>query len=263
MRGVTTLRHVAGAAMWAVRNPPTPGEDGPGEPPAAAPGPPDWAARDRSDGENMRRLVTWVLGPDDSGIDIGAHHGSLLDEILRAAPQGRHMALEPLPHLAAYLRESYPGVTVHELAASDHTGTTTFAHVRGAEGWSGLKFRPLPDGVDVDPDVNEITVQLRPLDELVDDTSPPRLVKIDVEGAEQQVIEGAMRTLREHRPVVIFEHGSGSAEHFDTKPDDIHRLLTQDAGLRIFDLDGNGPYTLAEFQHTFYAAERVNFVAKP
>jgi hypothetical protein len=84
-----------------------------------------------------------------------------------------------------------------------------------------------------------------------------------VEGAEQQVIEGAMRTLADFRPVVIFEHGSGSAEHFDTRPDDIHRLLTEEAGLRIFDLDGNGPYSLADLQQSFHAAERVNFIAKP
>jgi FkbM family methyltransferase len=253
------IRHVAGAAAWAVRNKPAANHD---EAPAPPPEP-DWQARDLSDGQNMRRLVGWMLGPSDVAVDVGAHQGSLVDEMLRVAPQGRHIALEPLPHLAAHLREMYPDLTVHQLAASNRTGTTTFAHVRGAEGWSGLKFRPLPDGLDLDPDVDEITVELRPLDDLVDHADPPRLVKIDVEGAEQQVIEGAMRTLRDHRPVVIFEHGSGSAEHFDTKPDDIHRLLTQDARLRIFDLDGNGPYTLAELQRTFYAAERVNFVAKP
>jgi FkbM family methyltransferase len=268
MRPVARLRHVAGAALWAARTPP-PDHSAPPPAPAEAPAPPpapaepEWLDRDRRDGENMRRLVSWLLGPEDTAVDIGAHHGSLLTEILRAAPEGRHVALEPLPHLAAELRESFPDVTVHEVAASNRVGTTTFAHVRGAEGWSGLKYRPLPTGLELDPDVREITVELKPLDDLLDHGPPPRLIKIDVEGAEQQVIEGAMRTLSDHRPVVIFEHGSGSAEHFDTLPDDIHRLFTQDARLRIFDLDGNGPYALPEFQRTFYRAERVNFVAKP
>jgi hypothetical protein len=72
-----------------------------------------------------------------------------------------------------------------------------------------------------------------------------------------------MGTLIEHRPVVIFEHGLGSAEHFGTTPDIIHRLLMEEASLRIFDLDGNGPYSPEEFERTFFAAERVNFVAKP
>ena len=106
-------------------------------------------------------------------------------------------------------------------------------------------------------------MQRRIVDELVDPANPPRLVKIDVEGAEEQVVRGAMRTLREHRPVVIFEHGSGSAQHFGTGPRDMHRLFAEEAGMRIFDLDGNGPYDVAEFERVFLAAERVNFVAKP
>jgi len=263
-RGLTRVRHVAGAALWAVRNPPA-GDSAPepAEQAAAPPSEPDWLERDRLDGDNMRRLVSWVMGPDDVGLDVGAHHGALIAEMRRVAPNGRHIAVEPLPHLAADLRETFPDLAVHEIAASDRRGSTTFAHVRGAEGWSGLKYRPLPTGLDLDPDVQEITVELQPLDDLIDPSNPPRLIKIDVEGAEQQVIRGLMRTLVEHRPVVIFEHGSGSAEHFDTTPESIHRLFTQEAGLRIFDLDGNGPYTLVEFQRTFFAAERVNFVAKP
>jgi hypothetical protein len=84
-----------------------------------------------------------------------------------------------------------------------------------------------------------------------------------VEGAEQQVFRGALETLRRHGPVVIFEHGSGSAEFFETGPADIHALLTDEAGYRIFDLDGNGPYSPEEFKRTFHATERVNFVARP
>jgi FkbM family methyltransferase len=221
---------------------------------------PPWVTRDRLDGENMRRLVAFILGPDDAAIDIGAHRGSLLAEICRVAPGGRHIAVEPLPNLAAYLREAFPHVTVHEAAAWNHPGETTFSHVRAAEGWSGLKFRPLPGGLD--PDLEEITVRLARLDDLIDSDAPPRLIKIDVEGAERQVLEGALRTVVEFQPTVIFEHGSGSAEHFGTSPGDLHRLLVQDARMRIFDLDGGGPYSRGEFERTFASAERVNFVAK-
>jgi hypothetical protein len=63
--------------------------------------------------------------------------------------------------------------------------------------------------------------------------------------------------------VVIFEHGTGSAEEFGTTPGALFALLRDEAGYRIFDLDGNGPYSLEEFERTFYAAERVNFVAHP
>ena len=62
--------------------------------------------------------------------------------------------------------------------------------------------------------------------------------------------------------IVVFEHGTGSAEAFGTLPGDIYQLLREKAGLRIYDLDGSGPYTGTEFERVFYAAERVNFVAR-
>jgi len=220
---------------------------------------PDWLRQDALDNLNMRRVVSFVLGPDDSAIDIGCNHGGLLGEIVRVAPDGRHIAFEPIPELAAELRQRFPHVTIHEAAASNRSGKTTFAHVRAADGWSGLKFRPLPTGQD--GDVVEIEVVLERLDDVIDPELRPALVKIDVEGAEQQVIEGALETLRRHVPTLLFEHGLGSANVFGTEPDDIYRLLVEEVGYRIFDLDGTGPYTLDEFKHSYHAAERVNYLA--
>jgi Methyltransferase FkbM domain len=100
------------------------------------------------------------------------------------------------------------------------------------------------------------------LDQVLDADYRPDVIKGDVEGAEQQVFEGALETFRRHHPIVIFEHGTGSAETFGTSPADIYQLLNEKAGMRIYDLDGSGPYTQAEFERVFYAAERVNFVAR-
>ncbi len=216
--------------------------------------------RDGDDFANMRRLLSFTLSADDNCIDVGAHRGSVLLEMLRAAPQGHHVAYEPIPDLARLLRQEFRGVEVHEAALSDHPGTAEFSHVRGhAEGWSGLRFRPLPTGEKAE--VEQLTVRLEVLDDVLDPDYRPAVIKIDVEGAELQVLRGALGTLRKHRPVLVFEHGSGSAEYFDTAPADIFALLEGEAGYRIFDLDGNGPYSLATFERAFYSAERVNFVA--
>jgi len=218
--------------------------------------------RDRSDVQNMRRLLAFTLAPDSSCVDIGAHRGDVLAEMLRVAPHGSHLAFEPLPHLCQYLRERFPSVDVHEAALSNHAGEASFAYLHGpAEGWSGLVFRPLPGGQEAE--VEQITVCLEVLDDILPPDFRPAVIKVDVEGAEQQVLEGALRTLQRHRPIVIFEHGTGSAESYGTAPADVYNLLTGDAGLRVFDLDGSGPYTLEQFEQTFYSADRVNFVARP
>lgn len=48
-------------------------------------------------------------------------------------------------------------------------------------------------------------IEVRPLDDLIGAAIPPGLVKIDVEGAEKFVLEGAELILAEHRPVVVME----------------------------------------------------------
>ena len=220
--------------------------------------------RDLTDAASIRRLLAFSLGPQDSGIDIGAHRGSVLSEMVRVAPGGHHIAFEPIPELATLLRTEFPGVEVRQAAAYSQAGTSEFAHVQGvAEGWSGLRFRPIPsDEKHVQVTVEPLTVALEALDDVLAPDFCPAVIKIDVEGAELQVLQGAVRTLSTHRPTVIFEHGSGSAEFFDSSPRDLFDFFEQLA-YRIWDLDGNGPYSLDAFEHCFRSAQRVNWVATP
>lgn len=52
-------------------------------------------------------------------------------------------------------------------------------------------------------DLIEIKVQLRPLDDL--EIKSVDFIEIDVEGHEMEVLEGAAKTIRESRPVVLIE----------------------------------------------------------
>lgn len=218
----------------------------------------DLAAVDQRDSALIRRLLAWTLSADACCVDVGAHIGSVLEEILRVAPEGRHIAYEPLPHLAEGLRRDFPQVEVRCAAVSDQAGEAAFGHVRAAEAWSGLVYRPLPG--DIEQDLQEIPVRLEVLDDAVPDAYAPSLIKIDVEGGEEAVLRGAERLLRQHQPTVIFEHGLGAANAYGTEPGDVFGLLAE-ARLRIFDLDGGGPYSQEEFERAYFASERVNWVA--
>jgi FkbM family methyltransferase len=221
---------------------------------------PAQTTQDRRDHEAMATIFAAVLGPESTAIDVGAHSGDVLADIIRIAPRGRHLGFEPLPDLAAALQRRHPDVAVHNVALSDQAGTAAFTHVLDRPGWSGLKPRPTPDGEAARTE--QIDVRTERLDDVLPSGYVPALVKIDVEGAELQVLNGATQTLAAHHPVLVFEHGLGSADHYGTRPEQVHDLLTG-VGYRVFDLQGAGPYDRAAFMETFHTSAHVNFLARP
>jgi FkbM family methyltransferase len=194
----------------------------------------------------LRLLFAAVLRPDSHVIDVGANHGAVLAELVRLTPEGRSLAFEPVPELSAELSAAFPGVDVRDVALSDAPGQSTFQHVVSADGYSGLRRRSYPGRVDI----REISVRTARLDDELPGDFAPALIKIDVEGGELGVLRGAQRTLATHRPVVIFEHGQGAAEHYGATSGDVWEVL-DGAGLRIFDLAGVGPYTRSHFESAF------------
>jgi FkbM family methyltransferase len=218
----------------------------------------DAIARDRQDMDHLRLLFSFALSEASNCIDVGAHTGDVLREIIRCAPQGKHIAYEPLPHMFDDLIRTFPNVDVRRAALSNRKGEASFTYVKTNPGYSGFRERTYPG----EEQLEQINVRVEPLDSSLADDYIPSLIKIDVEGGEQQVIEGAIRTITKYKPIVVFEHGRGAAEHYGTGPADIFQLLCVWAGLRIFDLDGNGTYSLEDFSHTFDSGNRWNYVAR-
>ena len=220
---------------------------------------PSTTTRDRADNDHLRAILGAILQPDSNCIDIGAHDGVFLREIVRLAPRGHHIAYEPLPEFAAKLAAEFPAVTVRASALSDHAGDAEFVHVLTRPGWSGFRERPYPGN----ESVRRITITTESLDDALEPDYVVHFIKIDVEGAEEQVLRGAMQTIRRHRPVIALEHGLGSADYYGTRPEAIHAILTGECGLAVFDLDGGGPYSAEEFTRMFDEQVRVNFLVRP
>jgi FkbM family methyltransferase len=214
---------------------------------------------DRFERENLRRLLKSVLQEDSNCIDIGAYRGRILAELVSIAPRGRHIAYEPLPHLHKHVSEQFPSVDVRQAAVSNKVGETSFNYVKNTPAESGFRER-FHSG---EPQIEKLTVRTEALDDCLPEDYIPTLIKIDVEGAELQVFEGAIKTISKHKPIIIFEHGKKGATYFGTQPQHIYQLLHEKAGLRIFDMDGNGPYTLHQFEESFAVDERWDYVARP
>jgi FkbM family methyltransferase len=131
-------------------------------------------------------------------IDIGANYGLYTYALARHA--SRVEAFDPVPGCAAFIRGwQNPKVRVHQTALSDREGESIL-HIPLLAG------RPAPALASLAEAVGEhehLVVHLTTLDRFAFDDVD--VIKIDVEGYELSVLQGAVKTLRRCRPALIIE----------------------------------------------------------
>lgn len=139
--------------------------------------------------------------------DVGAHIGYMAHVLSRlVGPTGQVLAFEPDPANYAALQHNLAenrcqNVQSFHLAVSDQNGLAPFAHF---ESYSLVGHLARPD---TPGDATLLEVEMTSLDSWVYARGypAPGFLKIDVEGAEGQVLAGARRLLKEARPVVVAE----------------------------------------------------------
>ncbi|HEX8433225.1 MAG TPA: FkbM family methyltransferase [Longimicrobium sp.] len=141
--------------------------------------------------------------PGHTVLDVGAHVGyyTLLSAVL-AGPGGAVWSFEPNPRNARFLRShaeinGLRAVRVTEAAVAASDGTARFDFGSGS-GTGHLAT------------AGEIEVRTVRLDGFCAENGiAPAVIKIDVEGAETDVLEGARDTLARYRPVIFLStHGA-------------------------------------------------------
>lgn len=126
-------------------------------------------------------------------------------------------------------------ISINHAAVADARGVVQL-HVYDREysGWNSLADRPLADyGIDVKP-VGVENVESTTIDDYCDEHGIDRidLLKVDVEGAEYQVLMGARRMLQQKRVgCCVFEFGQTTFDMGNT-PDEIREYLNS-LGYRI------------------------------
>lgn len=146
------------------------------------------------------------LSQGQTAVDVGAHKGAFTYWMNRlVGPSGHVLAFEPIPQLAAYLRQVKDALRVENLTVvesalsndrdvrdlhlpeSGHLGPATFA--------------------DHTESTDSVRVRTETLDGFCRDHRhrPVHFIKCDVEGHELEVFQGAETILREDRPTLLFE----------------------------------------------------------
>lgn len=205
-------------------------------------------------------------------VDVGAHTGLHSRRLQRYLEPTRLVLFEPLPDLAAGLQREFRrqiNTEVRQIALSNVSGSALFVENTSAPEASGLREVHEKNGAHTSPGrLIEVTVDR--LDDQLDtplDGDPVTagavsFIKIDVEGAELDVLRGAERVIRRDRPIISIDFGQHGLDihsverHAAGNANATSALLTfaEDAELSIVDLLGNvlAPDEFVEVAGTYY-----------
>lgn len=201
-------------------------------------------------------LARWLLrlvniSPGGTFYDVGANYGyySLL-----LAPRVSHVhAFEPVTSTRTVLARNVasngiPNVTIHDVGLSDSRGV---AEIRLFSSSGNNSLFDVTPGERVRRLGSEV-IALETLDSLVHDQGlpAPTLIKVDVEGAELFVIQGARRIIRDHLPTIVAEFHEPHFLKAGYRGDDLVTELT-DAGYLVLGIPdprhGDDLYPQSEF----------------
>jgi len=216
--------------------------------------------------EPERRFVESFLRPGMTVLDIGAHHGFYtLLAARKVGKEGRVISFEPSPRerkkLLWHLRlNRCTNVQVAGVALGSQAGKRDFFMVKGRDtGCNSLR----PPNVSEPTEVLKVSVAT--LDAYLRQHGIERVdfIKMDVEGAEREVLRGAEQQLSQlPRPVMLCEVQDIRTEPFGYRAEDVLAFLWH-KGFCWFKILPNGQLTLLKKGNELAEWEGYNFVAVP
>jgi FkbM family methyltransferase len=157
-------------------------------------------------GEIEWHLLQQLIRTGNTVVEVGANIGTHTVPMAKAVGvSGRVIAVEPQRVIHQYLCanvafNSLPNVETYHAGCGERVGIMAVPlvnyHASQRNNFGGISL--VPEG-------NGEPVSIRPLDDIVG-TRPVQLIKIDVEGMEAEVLRGAKKTIRKHRPFLYVEN---------------------------------------------------------
>lgn len=149
------------------------------------------------------------------GWDVGANCGQSITNMEQVCTA--FTCFEPCKDSFDYARAAYPAAHILQLAVSDENGWIELAVPGDEQRETGQLVTPGVQGMEWEPeswgDVEKVTVAARTGDSLAVEFRVPDFIKVDTEGHETRVMEGAYGILRRRRTSWLIEfHSPENAE---------------------------------------------------
>ena len=153
-------------------------------------------------GEPELWLIRHLVEPGTTALDVGASIGIYAAEMARYA--GKVIAFEANPEVAAFTRKvAARNVEVINMALSSRAGRTTLTVPLNAKGRAVTELASIAPQQQSGENAVTVEVETRRLDDVP--IANCSFIKIDVEGHEEAVLDGASALIAAQRPVLMIE----------------------------------------------------------
>lgn len=196
-----------------------------------------------------RRFLYSIIQPDFICFDIGANIGETTLNFAKIAINGKIYSFEPVPFLFDRLKtnftlNSFKNIELFNLALSDKVEELYFENPSNSNS-AGIsmnkEFTP-----------TATLVHSTTIDAFVTKYNIPKIdfIKIDVEGFENYVINGAKNTLLQHKPLLMIEIDNRYLKTKNTSEKIILTLLSSEFGYTLYRIDGINKIKISDIGDT-------------
>lgn len=173
-------------------------------------------------------LFDLILNNQSTIFDIGANIGWYALNWSKQFPQSSIYAFEPIPETYDFFKTNITingsrNIYPNQLAFSDTSGKTTYYFTPESSVLASEK-----NILDY-KNAQKIPVETTTVDNFIQQNKIECLdvIKCDVEGAELNVVKGALRTIEKHQPVIVLELFHEWSKWFNYHPDEALALLSE------------------------------------
>jgi FkbM family methyltransferase len=170
-------------------------------------------------------------------VDIGANSGYFSLLLAQNNKVANIFAFEPVPHTFKKFKSSvdinkFVNINVLQQCVGDKDGEIDF-YISHSSDVSGCKI------TEFHSNSKKIKVKINTFDTIVKTVGIKEidLIKIDTEGAELGILNNAINSLNEFRPVMVIEFSNKTTAAYGYHPSDIYNFLVKN-NYQIFNFDG-------------------------